>query len=187
MRREADAGLHCDVVVCAVRGRAIEADHFVVEIGDGHAGKTGAIEIRGIHAHSGARFSFGAEGDAGFHGDVLECAIALIAIELVGLRVVGYEQIGPAVAIVIEHGDAQRFRAGVKDAALGSDVLKSSIAAIVKKPASLAAVGFRRAVGFVFSVEAAENVVLGRPLHVIADEKIEQAVAIVVEPERRRY
>src|SRR5271163_167616 len=36
-----------------------------------------------------------------------------------------------------------------------------------------------------FSVEAAEDVVLGGPLHVIADEEVEQAVAIVIEPECR--
>ena len=36
-----------------------------------------------------------------------------------------------------------------------------------------------------FSVEAAEDVVLGGPLHVIADEEVEQAVAIVIEPEGR--
>ena len=35
-----------------------------------------------------------------------------------------------------------------------------------------------------FSVETAEDIVLGGPLHVIADEEVEQAVAIVIEPER---
>ena len=68
---------------------------------------------------------------------------------------------------------------------VGGDVFESSVAAIVEEPAGFAAVGFGRAVGFMLSVEAAEDVVLGRPLHIIADEKIEQAVAIVIEPERR--
>ena len=35
------------------------------------------------------------------------------------------------------------------------------------------------------AVEAAEHVVLGRPLDVVADEQIEQAVAVEVEPQRR--
>ena len=98
--------MYGDVVVGAIGGGAIEADHFVVEIGDGDAGKAGVVEIGGVHAHSGAGFAFGAEGDAGFDGDVFERAVALIAIELVGLGVVGYEKVGPAVAIVVEHGDA---------------------------------------------------------------------------------
>ena len=60
------------------------------------------IEIGGVHAHSGAGFSFGAERYAGFYGNIPERAIALIAIELVWLGVIGYQKIGPAVAIVIE-------------------------------------------------------------------------------------
>jgi hypothetical protein len=34
------------------------------------------------------------------------------------------------------------------------------------------------------TVNRAEDIVLGRPFHVVAYEKIEQAVAIVIEPER---
>ncbi len=34
------------------------------------------------------------------------------------------------------------------------------------------------------AVEAAENVVLRRPAHVVADEQVEQAVAVVIDPER---
>ena len=65
-------------------------------------------------------------------------------------------------------------------------VFECAVAAIVKQPAGLAAIRFGRAVGLLLAVEAAEDVVLGRPLHVVADEQIEQAVAIEVEPERRR-
>src|ERR1700685_3927814 len=136
-------------------GEPVEADHFVVEICDGHAGKTGVIEIGGVYSHSGAGFSFGAECHAGFDGYVLETAIALIAIEFVGLRVVGYQKVGPAIAIVVEHGDAERFGTGIKDAALGGHVFEPAVAAIVEEPASLAAIGFGRAIGFVFSIEAA--------------------------------
>ena len=49
-----------------------------------------------------------------------------------------------------------------------------------------AVISLRRAVGFVLAVHAAEDIVLGRPLHVIADEQIEQAIAVVIEPERGR-
>ena len=57
-------------------------------------------------ALGGTRFTFSAEGETGFDGDVLELAIAQIAIELVGLRVVGHQQIGPSVAVVIQQRDA---------------------------------------------------------------------------------
>ena len=60
---------------------------------------------------------------------------------------------------------------------------KGAVAAIAEEPAGVAAIGFGRAVGFVFSVEAAEDVVFGGPANVIADEEIEEAVAVVIEPE----
>src|SRR3989442_1093317 len=49
----------------------------------------------------------------------------------------------------------------------------------------IAAIRFRRAIGFVRAVEAAKNIVLGRPAHIIADEKIKQAVAVVIKPQSR--
>src|SRR4029077_5233462 len=89
------------------------------------------------------------------------------------------------ILVIIKHRHAQRFRAAVEDSAGGGDVLECSVSAIVKKPAGVAAVGFRRAKGLVVSVEAAENVVFRGPAHIVADEKIEQAVTVVIEPERR--
>src|SRR6202044_3425231 len=53
----------------------------------------------------------------------------------------------------------------------------------MKEPASGSAVGLGSAIRFVLSVETAEDIVVRRPLHVVADEKIEQSIAIVVEPE----
>ena len=46
-------------------------------------------------------------------------------------------------------------------------------------------ISLRRAVGFVLSIDAAENIVFGRPLDIIANEQIEQSVAIEIEPQRR--
>src|SRR5208282_3337099 len=76
------------------------------------------------------------------------------------------------------------FRAAVENAALRRHVLKRAIAAIVKKPAGLAAIRFRRAIRFVLAVEAAKYIVISGPLHIVADEKIEQPVAVVIEPQR---
>ncbi len=36
-----------------------------------------------------------------------------------------------------------------------------------------------------FSIQTAEDVVLGRPFHVVADKEIEQAIAVVIEPHGR--
>src|SRR5262249_54139187 len=155
----------------AVTGGAVEADHFVVKIGNGDIGAAGVVEVSGIHAHTGAGLAIGAEGDAGLDGDILERAVAIVAVKLVGLRVIGDQKIGPAVVIVVEHGHAQRLGTAFENSAIGGDVFEGSIAAVVEQPASLAAVGFGRTVRFVLAVEATEDVMLGRPLHVVADEE----------------
>src|SRR5262249_10341542 len=122
------------------------------------------------------------ERNSGFHRHIAKRAIALIAIKLVGFGVIGDQQIGPAVLVVIDHGDAQGLRTAVKQSARRRAVFKGAVAAIVKEPAGLADISFGRAVGLVLAVQAAEHIVLTRPLHVITDEQIEAAVAIIIEP-----
>ena len=55
----------------------------------------------------------------------------------------------------------------------------------MEEPAGGAAIRFRRAVGLVLTVEAAKDVGFRGPLHIVADEQIEQSVAVVVEPKGR--
>src|SRR5450759_4457742 len=94
------------------------------------------------------------------NGYVFKRTFALIPIKLIGLRVIGHQQIGPAIVVVVEHGYAQGLRAAVENSARGRDVLKGSIAAIAKQPAGLSAVGFGRAIRLVLAVEAAKHLSL---------------------------
>ena len=183
-RRRADAGLRRHILETALAAGPIDRHHLFVEVGDRDAHDARIVEIGRIDAHTGARLAVFAESHAGLHGDILERSVALIAIELVRLRIVRDEKIRPAVAIVIEHRDAERFRRGVEDSALRRHVLKRAVAAIVKEPAGGTMERLGRAVGLVLSIHAAEHIMLGRPLHVVADEQIEQAIAIVIEPQR---
>ena len=164
---------------------AIQADHLVVKIGDGDSGLAGVFKIPDVHAHPSARFAFGAEGQPGLHGYVSEFSVMKIAVKLVGLGVVGDEQVGPAILVVVQHGHTERFRTAVEDAAGGCYVFEPAVAAIVEQPAGIAAIGFGRAIRFVCAIEAAKHVVFGRPAHVVADEQIQQAITVVVEPQRR--
>src|SRR5260221_3322835 len=173
-----------DVVKLPGGWGTIKADHFVIEIGDGDSGTAGIFEVGDIDSHSSAGLSVRAESKTGFDRSVFELSVAEIAIELVGLSVIGNEEIGPAVLIEVKHGNAERFGTGVKDSAGGGDVFEGAVAAIVKEPAGFAAIGFRSAIGFIFSVEAAEDVMFGGPVDVVADEEVEMAVAVVVEPQR---
>src|SRR5712664_2073340 len=75
-RRQANACGEGNVVVASRAYGAIETDHLVVEIGDGDSGLAGIFEVGHVHAHTRARFAFGAERQARFHRDVLEFAVA---------------------------------------------------------------------------------------------------------------
>ena len=127
-----------------------------------------------------------AECDAGADGDVLERAVAVVAVQPVRLGVVGDEQVHPAVAVEVEHRHAESLRRRVEDAGLARDVLERAVAAVVKERRALALVRLRRAVRLVLAVERAVQVGLDGPLDVVRDEQIELAVVVVVEPQRAR-
>ena len=171
--------------IAAGARRAVERHHFVVEVGDGDAFGAGVVEIGRVDSHSGARLAILAESHAGAHRHVFKRAVAQVAVELVGLRVVGDQHVQPAVAVVIHQRHAQRFRGAIEDAALGGDVFEGAVAAVAEQPAGFAVIRLGRAVGFALAVHAAEHVVLRRPLHVVADEQVEEAVAVEIEPQRR--
>ena len=149
-------------------------------------GDAGIVEIGHVDSHARAGFSFAAEREPGLHRGIFECAVVLVAIKLVGLSVIGHEQVGPAIGIVVEQCHSQRFGTAVEDSTRRRDIFERAVAAIMKEPASGSAIRFGGAVRFVLTVEAAEHVVLRRPLHVVADKEIEQAIAVVVEPQRGR-
>ena len=67
----------------------------------------GTVVIGRVHAHAGARDAIFAEGDSRGNGFLLKCPVLFVEIKLVGLSVVGNEDIGPAVAVVVQNGDSQ--------------------------------------------------------------------------------
>lgn len=164
----------------------IEAEHFVIEVGDGDGGAAAAAEIDDVDAHAGAGLAVLREGDAEADGGLGECVVAVVAVELVGLGVVGDEEVEPAVVVEVDDGGAEGFGGRIEEAAGGGGVFKGAVAAIAEEPTGGALVGFRRAVGLVAAVERTVDVVGGRPADVVGDEEIEVAVAIGVEPEGRR-
>src|SRR5271166_1718927 len=181
---DSDSGLRSDIFE-TLPARAIESDHLVVKVRDCYTGGAGVVEIGDVNAHSRARFSFAAESEPGLDGGIFEGAIALVAIELIRLRVVGDKEVGPAVVIFVEQCHAERFRTAVEDSATGGDVFECAVAAIVEEPAGGPPICFGRAVRLVLAVETAEHVRFRRPLHVIADVEIEQAVTVIVKPNSR--
>src|SRR6266487_6303816 len=83
---------------------------------------------------------------------------------------------------VIEHRDAEGLRRGIAETGFSRGVFKCSVAAIVPETNGRSFVGFRRAVRFALAIERAVQVRLRRPLDIIADDQVEMAVLVVIEP-----
>src|SRR5262249_249561 len=103
----------------------VERNHLVRKIGDEQAGVATAVVIESVDAHSCARHAVFAERESRYYGLFGEGAVTIVAIELVGLGVVGEEQVGPAVVVVVEHGDAERFGSGLSESGFLRYVRKS--------------------------------------------------------------
>ena len=125
---------------------AEQAEHLAGEVGHRHGGTPGPVEIDRVDAHPGAGPAFLAERDAGLEAQLGEGAVAVVAIELVRLRVVGDEDVGPAVLVVVEQRHAERLRRHVEEAGLGGDVVEGAVALVAIEPRRAAAIGLRRAV-----------------------------------------
>ena len=81
----------------AVTFVVIQAQHLVGEVADNQVRLAAAIVIGGIAAHRAARHAVLAEGYAGGHALLAKLPVLQIAVQLIRLRVVGNEQVGPAV------------------------------------------------------------------------------------------
>ena len=106
-RGKSDPRGHGNIVVDSRPRGAIQADHLVVEIRDGNSRPPRIFEVADIHTHPGACLAFRAERQSRVHRRILEFSVAKISVEFVRLRVVGHQQIGPAVLVVVDHRHAQ--------------------------------------------------------------------------------
>src|SRR5712691_1229386 len=87
----------------------IEGKHLICEICNDNAGMAGAVIVGSVHAHTSSRDSIFTESDARSHTTLLEAAIFFVQVKLVRLRVVGQQDVWPAVAVVIENGNTKAF------------------------------------------------------------------------------
>src|SRR5882724_4467891 len=114
----ADFGARRFVHEQAVAFVVVERKHLIREVGDDQASVSGAVVVGGIHAHSRAGDAVFTERDAGGHGALFKRAIFFVQVELVGLGVVGDDDIGPAVVVVIKNGNAQTLRGWIVESGL---------------------------------------------------------------------
>ena len=92
-----------------------------------------AVVIVGeIDAHVAELRAVAAEGNSGEHADFGKRAVAIVVIEIVGDGIVGDDEIGPAVVVVVGPHDAETVVADlIVDAGFHGDFLEGAVAAIV--------------------------------------------------------
>src|SRR5262249_41618322 len=164
----------------------VERDSLVREVCDQNAWVSGMIVIRSVDAHASARDAVFTESNAGHHTFFRESSVAVVVVELVGLRVIGEEKIRPTVVIVVEQRDAHRFGRWLAESCLLRYILERSIAAVVPQPGGCAFVRFRRAIRLALAIERTVQIVFHGPLNVVSDDQIEAPVFVVVDPRSTR-
>src|ERR1700676_823154 len=115
----------------AVAFVVVEREHLVCKICNDEAGAAGTVIIHSINAHAGAGHAIFAERDASRNGTLFEGAILFIQVELVGLRVVGDQDVGPSVVVVVENGDAESLRRRIVKARFLGGVFKLAVAQVM--------------------------------------------------------
>ena len=141
-----------------------------------------AIVVGSVSAHAGAGNAIFAEADTGSHAAFFERAVLFIHVKFVGLRVVGDDDVRPAVVVVIENCNSEALGRRIAQACFLRRIFKFAVAKVVPQANRRAFVRFRSAVRLVRAIERAVEVALLAPLHIIGDDQIEFAVAIVVNP-----
>ena len=106
----------------------VQRKHLVGKIGDDDAGMAGAVVVAGIGAHAGAGHPVFTEGNTRRECPLFERSVLLVEIKFVGLGVVGEQNVGPSVAVVIENGDAQALGGGIVESCLLRRVFKFPVA-----------------------------------------------------------
>ena len=128
-----------------------------------------------------------AVGAACDNADVGECAVVIVVEEDAGLRVNSDVNVGPSVVVeVIRHRGDGITRAGLEDARLFRNIRKSPIAVVVIKKVRVAGKPARAAhdrdpFPLARRGDPRQGILIEIELDVIANEKIEVPIAVVVE------
>ncbi len=165
----------------------VEAEEFLIDVGDEQVLPAVAVVVGGVNAHPRARRARVAEGHARGQADLLEPAAATVHEEEVGHRVVGDEEIEQPVVVHVGRDRGERLAERLRDAGLLAHVRERPVAVVVEEVAGPRLEDARDAVvASAHAVVAAEDRAVATVLDEAGDEEIELAVAVVVEPRRVR-
>src|SRR5258708_6790522 len=164
---------------------AVDRIHFLVDVGDEQILPAVLIEIGGIDAHAGAFAPVLTVGHAGAETHLFKFSVVLVHEKEICDRVVGDEEIHPTVVVHVRGNHAPGFTERFADAGFLSDVGKGAIAIVVKEPAFCRLVDARNAVvAFAFALVSAKFIFRFIEIDKAANEQVQLAVIVVVEPDR---
>src|SRR5579884_2203159 len=145
-----------------------------------------AVVISHGYSHSGLDLAIGVHGTAGFHANFRKGPIMIIAEEEIGSGITSYENVGPAVVVVIKAYRRQPIAfSGPGYAGLFRDFGEGSIAVVVVKRARLfgqsqRAAGNRHALELAHLAFSTRRALFKIKVDVAGNEQVESAVAVVI-------
>src|SRR5262245_27760023 len=166
---------------------SIQRKHLLIDIGNEEILFAVTIDVRGVHAHAGAWRAVGAEPDLGGQPDLVPLALAAVDEQEILHGVVRDEEIHQTVIVDVGGHDAEALADRALNVGTGRHVGEGAVAVVavqeVRRPLENAGDAVE---AFPKLVVAAEHFARRRILDEAAEEQIELAVVVVVEPDRTR-
>ena len=162
----------------------VERDRLVGEVADGDGEPALGRYVGHVDAHAGARAPHLVERDARRDRRVSEGPVAIAQVEEVLVGVVGDEKVGPPVVVEVLHGNTQRLALRIEQPGVLGGIPKAGAPLIAVQAAALAVILLGRGVRLGGAVPSGEDVGLGRPADVVADEQVQKSVPVHVHPGR---
>src|SRR5512133_2485399 len=103
----ADLGAWCLVHEQAIAFVVVERNHLVGEIADDDRWPSTTIVVSRVYTHARTRHAVFAESYTGGKTFFRKRAVLVVDVELVGLRVIGDQDVGPAVGVYVQNSHPQ--------------------------------------------------------------------------------
>ena len=175
-----EAVLRGMVAEYAVAQVLVQGRVFAVKVGDGQVGQAIAVQVAASDSHARCVDARVVAGDAGDLADLFKVEAAPVQEQELGRLVIGDEQVDPPITIKVIGHDAEAFPGLVENSRLGRDIDETS--AVIAEEV----VGHRREFGWPAKDDYLANIVpaaawvLAVPVEVVANVKIEVAIAVEI-------
>src|SRR6267143_5281134 len=161
----------------------VKRKHLLINICNEEIDPAILIVVGGIDSHPRTRSAIGAIADPGDQANFFKFPLA-VGEETVGDRVVGNEQIQPAIVVDVAGDNAPCFGHEIGDACFLTYVGEGTVPIVAEQPAGHGIVDTRNAIPALMRVDVTTPLILGfAEIDEAADEEIEAAVIVVVEPD----